>query len=375
MAASIKWRSRVESLHALILAGSVLFGGGNGQVVAVDAATGKKLWTAKVDGKAKGLAVAMGRLLVSTDTGAIYSFGPASKQFGPVREQVNPSPYPRDGLTPVFEAAAEDIVRTTGIKKGYCLVLGSGTGRLAFELAKRTELRIYGVEPDARKVEAARKALDAAGLHLTRVGIEQGALSRIPYPDYFANLIVSESALISGEPPGDASEAFRMLRPLGGVICIGQPAEAKGRAKPLDPAVLRRWLAGIKGGRVAAEGGQWLKFTRGPLPGAGSWTHQYADPGNTTCGDDQLVKSPLGVLWFGELPQTRTIDRHRRAAAPLSINGRLFLQGVNVVMAHDAYNGLKLWEREIRGANSPFSPRLGTLQPTPLARAASQPSW
>jgi outer membrane protein assembly factor BamB len=53
-------------------------------------------------------------------------------------------------------------------------------------------------------------------------------------------------------------------------------------------------------------------------------------------------------------------DRHRRAAAPLSTNGRLFVLGEgtanrigigeNTVRAYDAYNGLKLWERRIRGA-------------------------
>ncbi len=44
------------------------------------------------------------------------------------------------------------------------------------------------------------------------------------------------------------------------------------------------------------------------------------------------------------------VERHAQAAGPLSINGRLFVQGQNVVMGYDAYNGLKLWEREIRGA-------------------------
>ena len=99
---------------------------------------------------------------------------------------------------------------------------------------------------------------------------------------------------------------------------------------------------------------------RGALPGAGSWTHQYAEPGNTTCSDDELVRCPLGVLWFGSPGPTRMAERHRRAAAPLGINGRLFIlgegeadrigAGENSIMAYDAYNGLKLWERRIRGA-------------------------
>ena len=36
------------------------------------------------------------------------------------------------------------------------------------------------------------------------------------------------------------------------------------------------------------------------LPGAGGWTHQYAEPGNSACSDDQRVQGNLGVLWYGE---------------------------------------------------------------------------
>ena len=66
---------------------------------------------------------------------------------GVVRQTVDESPFPADERTPVFAAAAEQIVRTTGIERGYCLVLGCGTGRLAYELAKPgTELQICGIE-------------------------------------------------------------------------------------------------------------------------------------------------------------------------------------------------------------------------------------
>ncbi|MDP6121835.1 MAG: 5-aminolevulinate synthase, partial [Rhodospirillales bacterium] len=50
--------------------------------------------------------------------------------------------------------AAATIVRDTGINKGYCLVVGCGPGRLAYELAMQTSLNIYVVDPDAKKVAA-----------------------------------------------------------------------------------------------------------------------------------------------------------------------------------------------------------------------------
>jgi outer membrane protein assembly factor BamB len=58
----------------LILAGETLFAGGDDLVVAFDAATGTKRWSAPVTGKAHGLAVAHGRLFVSTDRGTIHCF-------------------------------------------------------------------------------------------------------------------------------------------------------------------------------------------------------------------------------------------------------------------------------------------------------------
>jgi outer membrane protein assembly factor BamB len=68
------WGQAVAYPYALILAGDTLFAGGNGEVAAFENATGKRLWTGQVQGKAYGLAVAEGRLYVSTDTGAIHCF-------------------------------------------------------------------------------------------------------------------------------------------------------------------------------------------------------------------------------------------------------------------------------------------------------------
>lgn len=357
------WRMRCDCAETLVLAGNVLLAGGDGQVVALDATSGEVVWVGEVEGKARGLAVADGRLFVSSDTGAIYCFGPqGSPDAGVVTPAIKAAPYAADELTPVFAAAAEQIVQRTGITRGYCLVLGCGTGRLAWELAQRTELQICGIEPDLQKVQAARRALAAAGLYGARVTVEHGELAAVPFSEYFANLVVSETALVSGQLPAGAQEAFRMLKPCGGTICIGQPAAAGGKLPPLPPAALRSWLAaaGIDGGRVSEENGAWLDFQRGPLPGAGSWTHQYAEPGNTTCSDDQLLRAPLGLLWYGNPGPTQMAERHLRAAAPLAINGRMFVLGEgtaeragtgdNSVMAYDAYNGLPLWERKIRGA-------------------------
>ncbi len=344
--ATILWDVPCDASDALILAGEVLYAGGAGQVLAVDSSSGKSLWKAAVEGSAKGLAAAAGRLVVSTDKGAIHCFGPeGATASGTVAESADDQQFANFPNRKMFADAAESILKQTGIRRGYCLVLGCKTGQLAVELAKRSALMIYAVSPDAASAAAARKAVDAAGLYGARICVEHWSSDRLPYSDYFANLIVSESAMIDGTlPTVGPEELIRMLKPLGGVAILEQPAQA-------DAANFDRWLhqSKIASCKVQKHRTRTV-IERGPLPGAGSWTHEYAEPGNTACGDDELVRGPLGVLWFGNPGPGQMVNRHERAASPLSIDGRMFIQGENVLMAYDAYNGLKLWEKEVRGA-------------------------
>ncbi|MDP2897563.1 MAG: PQQ-binding-like beta-propeller repeat protein [bacterium] len=349
----VKWRRPYEDGISTVLAGSTLFVGGKGNVAALDSTTGKEVWRHDVPGTASGLAVAAGCLFVSTDRGTIHCFGEAEVAAPrTVKPSVVVQPYPDDKVGSICAQAAELIVKETSVEKGYCLVLGCGTGRLAFELAKRTSLQIIGIDPDEENVRAARRNLSAASLYGTRVSVQQGSLSRLPYSDYFANLIVSETALLSGKPPGSAKEVFRVLRPCGGVAFFGQLEKDGEGGRRANVAELREWLrdgAGLEP-ETSHRGGAWAKVTRRPLDSAGSWTHLYADAANTAFSDDELVKCPLGVLWFGDPGPEKMVERHARAAGPLSHNGRLFVQGENVVMAYDAYNGALLWEKDIPGA-------------------------
>ena len=69
------WKQPCRHRYALILAGELLLAGGDSEVAAYSAQTGKVVWRSAVKGRAYGLAVAEGRLLVSTDQGAIHCFG------------------------------------------------------------------------------------------------------------------------------------------------------------------------------------------------------------------------------------------------------------------------------------------------------------
>ena len=354
---SIRWRTACSGGGGLIMAGGTLYAGSANEVSAVDAATGKRLWTAPVDGTAYGLAVAGGRLVVSTDTGAIHCFGSTAKARKPppaVERATVAQPYATDDLTPVYARAAERIIKETGVTRGYCLALGCGEGRLAYELVKRSELVVYGIDDDVAAVERGREALDEAGLHGARITLQHGARDHLPYANYFANLIVSDRVLTTGRPYGPAAELFRVLKPCGGIVYVGQPAEMPETLATLDGAVLKEWLAGLVADVTDDGDGVWARLRRGTLPGGGAWTHQYGDAANTGNSGDQRVRPPFGVLWFGRPGPAKMLDHHLQGPAPLAVGGRMFVQGHERMMAVDSYNGVLLWERQLPGARRTY---------------------
>jgi outer membrane protein assembly factor BamB len=274
----------------------------------------------------------------------------------PARPFTLSSPYPKDELTAVYERAAARVLSESGVGQGFCLVMDAGEGRLAYEIAKRSKLHVVGVERDPARLEAARKLLSQAGVYGVRISLHQDKPAGLPYPAYFANLIASDGLLATGKPTVSPQEALRLLRPCGGVICMGWPEGVH----PQDPAAMQAWLgaSGWEGAetRLTEKEGRWLVVRRGPLAGAGEWTHGLADPGNTGCSTDRRVVGPLAVQWFGSPGPRDMADRHHRNVPPLYKDGRLFVPGDECVITVDAYNGAELWRCEI-----PQSRRLGAF--------------
>jgi outer membrane protein assembly factor BamB len=344
------WTAQCEYPYSMIMAGDVLFVGGENKIAALSTENGSTIWSAPVEGKAHALCVINGSLYVSTSKGQIHCFG-SNVDGKVITAKTDINPYPQGELTELYAEAAKYIVEQTAINKGYCLVLDSGKGQLAYELARLTDLKIIGIEQDPDKISVARKALDKAGLY-GRVVIHQGSPVKLSYTEYFANLIVSDRALRTGKLPASAEEVFRLLRPYGGVVALGQPT---GKRNKDD---LKKWgQASIPGWKVQ-KGDKivWGLGRRGKLKGAGEWTHTYAEPGNTACSKDELIKGNTTIQWFGRPGPRHMIDRHHRNVPPLFKDGRLFIPGDDIVFAVDAYNGTIQWQVEI-----PDSRRLGVF--------------
>ncbi len=338
------WKQRSQYSHSMIMAGDVLFLGGQDSIAAVRTADAKQIWTGTVTGKAMGLAVADGRLYVSTDTGTIHCFGSKEANKRSHTQLADTSFFETGSANRIYANAAKLILDKTHIRQGYCLVLDSGEGRLAYQLAKNTDLKIICVEKDRKKVDASRQALDRAGLY-GRVVVHHITSDKLPYADYFANLIVSDKTLATGLLPPDPVEVFRLLRPEGGAVFLGTRTN-------ITESKLRTWAdrSNAANATVINEGGLWVNIVRGKLAGAGEWTHLHADPSNSACSNDQLVKGSMQLQWFGPPGPRDMIDRHHRNVAPLYKDGRIFVPGDNVVWAVDAYNGTVNWQKAIPGS-------------------------
>jgi len=347
----VLWRAASDCESALIVTDNLVLAGGKDRLMGFDVTSGKEVWSAQVEGAVRGIVAANGHLIASTDRGNIYGFAAAQNTSGTKDAANRPeatatSPYPKDNLTEKYEQAAEAIVKRTGISRGFCLVLDSEEGRLAYELARRTQLTVIGVEPDEKKVASSRRALAEARLYGHRVTILQGDPATAPLPNYFADLIVSDSLLSGGELKGNPRDWARLIKPCGGTVCLGTFAGAT--ADSANTTILTD--LGLGKTATIRDDGVWAVLVRGPLPGAGDWSHQYGTAANTACSSDVRVKGPLGVLWYGDPGPREMINRHSGAFAPLVAGGRMFIQGTGNIRAYDVYNGLFLWEYKNPGA-------------------------
>lgn len=329
------WRlPRSSKVH--IRAGRRLYCGAAGLVEAIDlpgeGQTPRATWQAKVQGTPQRMLAADGKLFVVTREGSIYAFG-GQERAQPI---VHAKPTGEPPQADVWTQRAAAVLKATGVRAGYALVLGIGTGRLATELVRQSQCHVIGIDPDAAKVARLREALHQAGLYGTRITLCVGDPLTYPLPPYFASLVVTEDAALLGAAPDRvlAEAVVHCLRPYGGAARLWFPPD---RREGVIRAVNALGVAGI----VARQAGPLVAVTRdGALPTSGNWSHHDANAANTGACEDGFLKPPLALLWFSGAARWSRIPNQTVVRVA---GGRLFAKA-DKLRALDVFTGRQLWE-------------------------------
>ncbi len=356
----VLWRLPTRA-RPMLRAGGRLYAAGRGELIAVDlptdgeverfleakAADGDALlpppriaWREKIDETPANMIAAAGRLVVVTREGSLYCYGGAEPQGKPHDRRL----FPRRGerKSPAGADEAATVLAATGAHEGYALVMGLRDGRLAERLARQPKLRVIALDADAAKVGAFRRRMDRSHLDGKRLSAVVADPRTVRLPPYLASLIVTEDPAALG-PIGEmpVRKLFRILRPYGGVLCLKLDGSARAAFRKLVAS------ADLPRAELGRAGDFTLLRRRGSLPGAGSWTHQYGSAANTCVSDDDLVRAPLGLLWFGGTSNSDILPRHGHGPPEQVVGGRLFIEGPDALRAVDVYTGRLLWQRRL----------------------------
>jgi ubiquinone/menaquinone biosynthesis C-methylase UbiE len=172
--------------------------------------------------------------------------------------------FAEERLKDTYPLTAMRMLGESGIRKGTCIDVGCGPGHLDIELAKMSELTIIGLDIEPKMLEIARRSVRELGLE-NRISFVVGDVHKMPFPDDFADMIVSRGALPFFEDKKKAlQEVYRVLKPTGVAFLGGRylftPRRYLTRTDDLRKTVQE---TGIPDAEVIEGRGQWVKV-RGP---------------------------------------------------------------------------------------------------------------
>ncbi len=307
--------------------------------IADDGGPGKVVWEYNTDGEIWNMLAADGKLYAVTREGKIYCFG--TDLDGPAKHYT----YRPETFTPQAKSAelASSIIQKSGASAGYGMVYGGDNDDLIKALVDNSSMHIVVVEPDEEKVMTLRRTFDKAGIYGSRVSVINGDQNSSAFLQYIYDVVVINGSGYSGE---QVMKAFNSLRPYGGTAFF------TGAGNDFSRTV--NSLA-LENGKLQIDNDFAMLTREGALPGSDQWTHQLGNASNRTYSDDELVKPPMGTLWFGGPSNLNALSRHHHGPIPQVAGGRTIILGVETISARCVYTGREIWIREIPGIGHPFA--------------------
>jgi outer membrane protein assembly factor BamB len=337
-------------LEALISAGTRVYGGGDNFIMAFDFNAKTKtfdvVWQTRVNGKVARLIAGADRLFAATNEGQLYCF--AEGEVTPRHHSIRTTEVVQ-GPADVTKQALT-LLEAGGAREGYAVSWGYGDGALVTELVHRSKLQMLALEPSAAKAFAGRRAQVAFDFYGTRLAILPGDPRQSQLPPYFCSVIFATELKSAGVTCDEEflHQAFSSLRPFGGKLVLAAADVPTGQQ-------LEEWAKKIPQANVRRLGDIVVVSRDGPIPGSANWTHEHADSSNTRVSKDVVVKAPMGLLWFGGPSHEGILPRHGHGPQPQVVDGRIILEGVDMMRALDIYTGRLLWETKLPGVGDFFN--------------------
>lgn len=219
---------------------------------------------------------------------------------------------------------AQELWERSDKPSGFVVHLGCGDGSLSRALRKDSVTQVHGVDWDADAVHKARAGTKEGEYGDVAFDVITG--EQLPYVDNLVNLlVVSEQGSVSEK------ELLRVLTPGGVAVKL----------------------------RADMPASDWTVIKKPRPDSIDDWTHYLHDASGNAVAHDTEVGPPRHLQWVGSPRWSRHHDRMASMSALVSAGGRMFYvmdEGSRVsiqlpskwkLAARDAFNGVKLWERDI----------------------------
>ncbi|MBT4819683.1 MAG: PQQ-binding-like beta-propeller repeat protein [Lentisphaerae bacterium] len=213
-----------------------------------------------------------------------------------------------------------------GLTGGLVVQLGTADTQTPIALGRTGRYLVHVLGVDGAGVAAAQTRCRAEGVY-GLVSVEEATLGgKLPYTENLVNLVIVDAFAVP------ARELFRVVTPNGAVLVrqsglLGAPELVK---------------AGFK---VTESQGMPLIAVKPWPEEMDVWSHpRHGADGNAVSGDT-LVGPPARIRWVaGALSEVEGL---------VSAGGRNFYGGI---LARDSFNGLRLWHRSLRKAETNAAP-------------------
>ena len=214
----------------------------------------------------------------------------------------------------------DQVVKQLPQRGGYAVVTEGIEPDWAEALAAQTTMTVIYATSDSATLQSLRRKWYEADRYGIRLTVQRPEM----IPDSFANL-----AIVNDQSIGLSA---KLLSPNGRIVKLDSSQKDAGfHWRDLSENVLF--------GEPEDK------------PTLAAWGHQYGSTANASYSGETLGgvdnTDSLQVKWLGKPGADFGIDRNPRMPAPLAVGGRLFHQGMNRMIALDAFNGAVLWSLEI----------------------------